>query len=76
MRNLPKDFDEKQLRELFLNAAGAEGRPRITQVKIARDEEKAIEGDKNKSRGFGFVEFVEHAHALNALRKLNNNSTV
>jgi RNA recognition motif-containing protein len=26
-----------------------------------------------KSKGFGFVEFTEHIHALAALRKLNNN---
>jgi hypothetical protein len=26
-----------------------------------------------RSKGFGFVEFAEHVHALAALRKLNNN---
>ena len=26
-----------------------------------------------RSKGFGFVEFTEHIHALAALRKLNNN---
>lgn len=76
MRNVPKDCDEKRLRELFQQAAGNDGRPRIVQAKIARDEESAVEGDKGKSRGFGFVEFAEHKHALAALRKLNNNATV
>ena len=35
-------------------------------------------GDRKlgKSKGFGFVEFSEHRHALAALRQLNNNPTV
>lgn len=34
---------------------------------------KSASGEFTKSKGFGFVEFAEHHHALMALRKLNNN---
>lgn len=34
---------------------------------------EAMGSDKFSSRGFGFVEFQHHAHALAALRVLNNN---
>lgn len=45
-------------------------------MKIAKDDERRTEEGEAKSRGFGFVEFTEHAHALQALRKLNNNAEV
>ena len=37
---------------------------------MASDESRA---SKKASKGFGFVEFEEHAHALACLRFLNNN---
>ena len=37
---------------------------------MASDESR---GSKKASKGFGFVEFKEHAHALACLRFLNNN---
>ena len=37
---------------------------------MASDESR---GSKKASKGFGFVEFEEHAHALACLRFLNNN---
>ena len=37
---------------------------------MSRDENR---GEGKTSRGFGFVEFKEHAHALACLRFLNNN---
>ena len=34
----------------------------------------ALRGGAPQSRGYGFVEFRHHAHALACLRELNNNS--
>lgn len=49
----------------------------IPSVFIDRDFGADGKGHKNTapSRGFGFVEFTHHAHALACLRELNNNST-
>jgi RNA recognition motif-containing protein len=33
-----------------------------------------VRGDVPQSRGYGFVEFESHAHALACLRELNNNA--
>lgn len=48
----------------------------IPSVFIDRDFGADGKGHKNTapSRGFGFVEFTHHAHALACLRELNNNS--
>ena len=46
------------------------------QVKILRDEVRGVSGSVGKSRGAAFVEFIEHQHALVALRVLNNNPGV
>lgn len=43
------------------------------QVKVLRDSEKTDADGNLKSKGIAFVEFVEHQHALVALRQLNNN---
>jgi len=40
---------------------------------VVRDMESAKAGKEPRSRGYGFVEFSEHVHALAALRVLNNN---
>ncbi|XP_049848831.1 RNA-binding protein 28-like [Schistocerca gregaria] len=69
VRNLPKSFDEKKLKLVFRNAATLPTLPppRFHQVKIVRNK---LEG--NKSRGYGFVEFMNHAHAKAALLALHN----
>ncbi|TYZ64143.1 hypothetical protein PybrP1_004436 [[Pythium] brassicae (nom. inval.)] len=55
---------------------------KVKMAKVVRDTEaaKAAGGvgaagasKEPRSRGYGFVEFAEHVHALAALRKLNNN---
>ena len=43
---------------------------RIVQAKVISESER---GEDLISRGYGFVEFAEHVHALAALRMLNNN---
>lgn len=42
----------------------------VTQVVVPKDDNR---GDSKSSKGFGFVEFKEHVHALCCLRYLNNN---
>ncbi|ETV93339.1 hypothetical protein, variant 23 [Aphanomyces invadans] len=46
---------------------------KIILCKIVRDTENLKAGEDPRSRGYGFVEFSQHVHALAALRKLNNN---
>lgn len=47
---------------------------KVKMAKIVRDTEAVkTEGKEARSRGYGFVEFAEHIHALAALRKVNNN---
>jgi len=75
IRGIPKNLTEKQLRELFKNAAmqdGAKFPPKIKQVKIVTDRNALDEKGEPRSRGFGFVEFINHVDALNALRNTNN----
>lgn len=45
--------------------------PRITYCKVIRDEER-----KDKSKGYGFVQFEKHEDALRALNHVNNNPKV
>lgn len=45
----------------------------IPSVYIDRDFSSASSKAKGTSRGFGFVEFTHHVHALACLRELNNN---
>lgn len=88
VRNLPKFVDEKILKQLFLLGArydarrtsndkasetvqrqkGPSRQPRISHTKILRDAQR-----NDRSRGYGFVQFEEHRHALQALHRLNNN---
>jgi RNA recognition motif-containing protein len=72
---LPKDLEENGLKRIFVDAVKPLTQKNINttmqQVKIVRDPAR-----DNRSRGYGFVEFKEHAAALEALRVLNNNKTV
>ena len=47
---------------------------KIVQAKVIADDTSLTSSEVNAaSRGYGFVQFTEHAHALAALRMLNNN---
>lgn len=103
VRNLPRDFDEKVVKHMFLlagretkgkqaagkdpkapmvsgerkdgkdkkHAAVAKSDPKVTHCTVVRDEER-----KDRSKGYAFVQFSEHEHAMRALEYLNNNSKV
>ncbi|XP_071745483.1 RNA-binding protein 28 [Lepeophtheirus salmonis] len=67
VRNIPEDFNDKRLRNLF-SKYGV-----LSEAKVIRDEKM------NPAKGnaeLGFVTFKEHEHALNALRAVNNNPTI
>jgi len=74
VRGIPKTITEKQLRDIFQMAAviPKEDNPHIKQVKIVRERNLYDENAEPKSKGFGFVEFMSHIHALTALRNTNN----
>ncbi|GLD98107.1 hypothetical protein PINS_up006804 [Pythium insidiosum] len=46
---------------------------KVKMAKIVRDMDNVRPGKEPRSRGYGFVEFAEHVHALAALRVVNNN---
>ncbi|KAK7201992.1 RNA-binding protein [Novymonas esmeraldas] len=83
VRNLPRTMSENDMRRLFAEQA------RIYLKKHPEDTEKGkwgkygpirnvkvLKDTAGVSRGYGFVEFVNHNVALNTLRMLNNNPTV
>merc|ERR1719431_2368500 len=80
VHNLAPSCDEKRLKKIFLDAVvknGVKG-AKITECRIMRDggrlsSSAAAKGAVGKSRGFGFVAFSLHEHALAALRLVNNN---
>lgn len=73
VHNIPKSVDDKQLRSLFLNAAGGGRSVKIKECRVMRDLKGVGGNHKGQSLGYAFVEFAEHEHALAALRQVNNN---
>jgi nucleolar protein 4 len=83
VRNIPLGMDEKMLKTLFLEQVKSDykkadrkaGDVVIKQAKVVFDKEKLGPDGLPKSKGYGFVEFSIHEHALHALRAINNNPT-
>ncbi|XP_060779605.1 RNA-binding protein 28 [Neoarius graeffei] len=76
VHNLPKNVDRKHLFKLCLSAAGRGKGVRIKECRVMYDR-KPVRGEPmGHSLGYGFVEFQEHEHALQALRHLNNNPDI
>eukprot|EP01086_Lenisia_limosa_P013053 TRINITY_DN4183_c0_g1_i1.p1 TRINITY_DN4183_c0_g1~~TRINITY_DN4183_c0_g1_i1.p1 ORF type:complete len:581 (+),score=230.26 TRINITY_DN4183_c0_g1_i1:235-1743(+) len=72
--NVPFTWTTDDLKKCFMKAAVADrkenkrkGQTVIKQCKVE------VTRETGKSKGFGFVEFVDHEDAMGALRKLNNN---
>lgn len=72
IHNIPDSYDNLKLRKLFLSTVD-DKKAVIVECRIMRN--KTAAGKLTKGKGFGFVEFKDHSHALTALRKLNNNPT-
>ncbi|KAH8599947.1 hypothetical protein B0O99DRAFT_503584 [Bisporella sp. PMI_857] len=58
VKNIPTDATDEEFRELFEKYGD------VTSASLARD-------DTGKSRGFGFVNFINHEHAATAVEELN-----
>ena len=66
---LADDYNED-----LLPASGREWKKVVLeQCKVIYDDVETSKDNKALSKGYGFVEFKEHVHALAALRELNNN---
>ncbi|ORZ09148.1 hypothetical protein BCR42DRAFT_381797 [Absidia repens] len=53
---------------------GWQYKPRVKQAKIVRSKDRIDSAtQKQRSKGYGFLEFLTHSHALASLRYLNNN---
>ncbi|KAJ8064684.1 hypothetical protein OCU04_007005 [Sclerotinia nivalis] len=59
VKNIPVEATEEEFRELFEKFGD------VTSASLARDAESG------KSRGFGFVNFINHEHAATAVDELN-----
>ncbi|KAG9300147.1 hypothetical protein G9A89_010557 [Geosiphon pyriformis] len=72
-----KEQVKKGERQALSKVEGMEGwdhKPFIKQAKIVRSKDRIDSTtQKPRSKGYGFLEFTHHAHALAALRYLNNN---
>uniref|UniRef100_A0A8C1I834 RNA binding motif protein 28 n=1 Tax=Cyprinus carpio TaxID=7962 RepID=A0A8C1I834_CYPCA len=75
VHNLPKIVDQQKLQKLCFSAAGGKG-VRINECRVMYDKKPICGQVMGKSLGYGFVEFKEHEHALQALRHLNNNPDI
>lgn len=83
VRNLPKKYTDRDVRKLFSDHA----RNYLKKHKEDMDKEKwgkygpiknvkLLSDGNGVSKGYAFVEFVNHNVALNVLRQLNNNPTL
>lgn len=72
--NLPFNFKDNDLRKLCLNELKDANDVQILFCKIMKNKDKTT-NKFSTSKGFGFVSFSTHKHALHVLRALNNNPT-
>ena len=71
VRNLPPYVDDSKLKTIFAKTVPKSAK--IVESKVLRDKGT---GDKQQSKGFGFVSFSQHEDALLALRNVNNNPEI
>ncbi|KAL7638722.1 UNVERIFIED_CONTAM: hypothetical protein RMT77_010255 [Armadillidium vulgare] len=72
--NLPLELTDRELKEIFTKHS-----PKESVIKECRIMKNLFNFDANGkpiSKGHGFVAFTEHAHALEALRRVNNNPDI
>lgn len=74
VHNVPPDYDNHMLKELFVRSLDGTTGVKIVECRIMKNRNAS--GKLGGSKGFAFVEFEKHEHALKALRKLNNNPDV
>ncbi|XP_048236674.1 RNA-binding protein 28-like [Haliotis rufescens] len=71
IQNLPVAMEDAVLRQKILEATDVAAK-HITECRIMRDTTRVTNKSKGKSRGYAFVDFSEHQHALEALKTINN----
>jgi RNA recognition motif-containing protein len=83
IHNIPFSFTDAQLRSICQEQEAlpqqANKSTAITECRIMHDikgEDKKGRPIFGKSKGFGFVNFEDHATALHCLQKLNNNPEI
>ncbi|KAG0721214.1 RNA-binding protein 28 [Chionoecetes opilio] len=74
INNLPKTLTDKELSRTIKTYAPKEAT--LTETRVMKNLQSLDEDGKPVSRGYGFVAFTKHEHALAALRTLNNNPEV
>ncbi|ELU03655.1 hypothetical protein CAPTEDRAFT_219142 [Capitella teleta] len=75
IHNLPPTLEDAKLKKLIFRQI-KEPLAKITECRVMRDMDRLNTAGKGKSRGYAFVNFEAHEHALKALRTLNNNPAV
>ncbi|GIY00296.1 RNA-binding protein 28 [Caerostris darwini] len=74
IHNLPRDYTDNKLRQLFKKAAGHGAV--LTEVRVMKEFKKTDATGLPLSKGYGFVSFDKHEDALRALNELNNNPNI
>jgi len=75
VHNLPASVDDQRLRRIFADCVKTEHpNAKIVECRVMRNKKGG--GKLADSKGFGFVAFSKHEHALFALRNLNNKPNV
>uniref|UniRef100_A0A8C4NJ41 RNA binding motif protein 28 n=1 Tax=Eptatretus burgeri TaxID=7764 RepID=A0A8C4NJ41_EPTBU len=72
VHNIPKSVDDRQFKQIFIQAANCRASS-VKECRIMQDLKQLDSRGCGISKGFGFVEFRDHAQALDALRATNNN---
>ncbi|GFS08779.1 RNA-binding protein 28 [Elysia marginata] len=75
IHNIPATIDDAKLRKILIKAV-KDRDAKITECRIMRDLSRVNTQGQGKSKGFAFCSFAQHAHALAALKNLNNCPTV
>uniref|UniRef100_A0A915JQB0 RRM domain-containing protein n=1 Tax=Romanomermis culicivorax TaxID=13658 RepID=A0A915JQB0_ROMCU len=75
IHNLPLQLIDNKLKILCLKAVGDRNCV-IKECRVMRDLDRTNNQGKGKSRGYAFVEFDQHEHALACLKALNNNPEI
>ncbi|CAL1283681.1 unnamed protein product [Larinioides sclopetarius] len=74
VHNLPQNYTDSKLRQLFKKAAGPGSV--ITEARVMKEFKKVNAQGVPLSKGFGFVSFEKHEDAMKVLNELNNNPSI
>lgn len=75
IHNLPQSVDDVRLRKIFSDQIKTDHpTAKIVECRVMRNKKGS--GKLGTSKGFGFIAFSKHDHALAALRAINNNPSI